>query len=70
MINAAVALYLYRDEINFSAINPLFYAGLALAVAGGGLVTKFKPNPAPKKPVITAPAAAKPQASTSSSKAV
>ncbi len=69
VVNAAVALYLYRDEINFSSINPLFYAGLALAVAGGGLVTKFKPNPAPKKPTITAPAAAKPQASTSSPKA-
>ena len=70
VVNAAVALYLYREEINFSAINPLFYAGLALAVVGGGLVTKFKPNPAPKKPAITAPAAAKPQASASGSKAL
>lgn len=70
VVNAAVALYLYREEINFSAINPLFYAGLALAVAGGGLVTKFKPNPAPKKPAITAPAAAKPQASVSGAKAM
>ncbi len=70
VVNAAVALYLYREEINFSAINPLFYAGLALAVVGGGLVTKFKPNPAPKKPAITAPAAAKPQASVSGAKAM
>lgn len=55
VVNAAVALYLYREEINFSGINPLFYVGLLLAVIGGGLTTKFKPNPAPKKPAINVP---------------
>jgi drug/metabolite transporter (DMT)-like permease len=55
VVNAAVALYLYRDEINFSNINPLFYVGLLLAVVGGGLTTKFKPNPAPKKPAASVP---------------
>lgn len=69
VINAAVSLYLYRSEINFSAVNPLFYCGLALAVMGGGLVTKFKPNPLPKKPAITAPGSAKPQAATGGAKA-
>ena len=37
----------------------MFYLGIILAVVGGGLVTKFKPNPAPKKPAaaaMTAPA--------------
>ncbi|HTI70704.1 MAG TPA: hypothetical protein VMF06_12110 [Candidatus Limnocylindria bacterium] len=49
VVNALVALYIARHEIDFSKTNPLFYVGLALALVGGGLVTKFKPNPAPKK---------------------
>jgi hypothetical protein len=47
VINAAVSLVLTRHEIDWSRINPLFYAGIALALAGGGLVTLYKPSPPP-----------------------
>lgn len=58
VVNALVSLWLFRHEIDFSKVNPAFYLGILLAVAGGGLVTKFKPNPAPKKPAAAvAPAA-------------
>jgi drug/metabolite transporter (DMT)-like permease len=49
VINAGVALYLARNETDFSKVNPLFYLGLVLALVGGGLVTRYKPNPIPKK---------------------
>ena len=45
-----VSLWLYRHEIDFGRVNPAFYLGIVMALAGGGLVMKFKPNPAPKKP--------------------
>lgn len=62
VINALVSLWLFRDQIDFSRVSPLFYLGIALAVAGGGLVTFFKPSPAPKKPAVTlAPAAGTPR---------
>lgn len=57
VINALVSLYISRHEINFGNINPLFYVGIALALVGGGLVTLYKPNPAPKKPAAQASAA-------------
>lgn len=56
VVNALVSLWLYRHEIDFSRVNPAFYLGIALAVVGGGLVMKFKPNPAPKKPAVQVPA--------------
>jgi len=62
VINALVSLWLYRHEIDFSRVSPAFYLGILLAVAGGGLVMKFKPNPAPKKPAAHAPAAPAPTA--------
>lgn len=65
VINALVSLYLVRAELNWGQVNPLFYLGIALALAGGGLVTLYKPAPAPKKPALTQPAGiapAKPQA--------
>lgn len=61
VINALVALYLTRHEVNWSRVNPLFYLGIALALAGGGLVTLFKPAPPPK----AAPSAARPAAGAS-----
>jgi drug/metabolite transporter (DMT)-like permease len=54
VINAFVSLYISRHEIDFGKVNPLFYAGIALALVGGGLVTLYKPTPAPKKPVAQA----------------
>lgn len=56
VINALVSLYLMRTELNWSQVNPLFYLGIALALAGGGLVTLYKPAPTPKKPAVTQPA--------------
>jgi hypothetical protein len=64
VINALVSLYLVRTEVNWGQVNPLFYLGIALALVGGGLVTLYKPAPAPKKPALAQPAGAsvKPQA--------
>lgn len=50
VVNALVSLWLYRHELDFSKVSPAFYLGIVLALVGGGLVMKFKPNPAPKKP--------------------
>ncbi len=50
VVNALVSLWLFRHEIDFGKVSPAFYLGIVLAVVGGGMVTKFKPNPAPKKP--------------------
>lgn len=55
VVNALLSLWLFRHDIDFSSVNPVFYLGIVLAIVGGGLVTKFKPNPAPKKPVVTQP---------------
>lgn len=60
VVNALVSLWLFRHEIDFSGVNPVFYLGIILAVVGGGLVTRYKPNPAPKKPVVTRPAGVSP----------
>lgn len=57
VINALVSLYISRHEIDFGKVNPLFYVGIALALVGGGLVTLYKPTPAPKKPAAQASAA-------------
>lgn len=59
VLNALVSMYLSKNDIDFSKVNPLFYVGIALALLGGGLVTLYKPVPAPKKPAakISAPAA-------------
>jgi drug/metabolite transporter (DMT)-like permease len=61
VINALVALYLTRHEVDWGKVNPLFYAGIALALAGGALVTWFKPAPAPTpNPTGPPPAAVAP----------
>lgn len=60
VVNAVVSLIITRHEINWAKINPLFYLGMVLALAGGGLVTLYKPAaPPPKKAV---PAAVAPTA--------
>ncbi|MFO1459447.1 MAG: hypothetical protein U1G08_08550 [Verrucomicrobiota bacterium] len=58
VVNALVSLWLFRHEIDFSKVSPLFYLGIFLAVAGGGLVTLYKPTPAPKKAAVSKPATA------------
>lgn len=49
VVNALVSLWLFRHELDFSRVHPAFYMGIVLALVGGGLVMKFKPNPPPKK---------------------
>jgi len=48
VINALVSLYLSRHDIDWGKVNPVFYLGIALALVGGGMVTLYKPAPAPK----------------------
>jgi hypothetical protein len=59
VVNAIVSLVITRHEISWAKINPLFYVGMALALAGGGLVTLYKPAAPPRKnapsPVAVAP---------------
>jgi len=47
VVNALVSLLMTRQELEWGKIHPLFYLGIALALGGGGLVTLFKPSPAP-----------------------
>jgi len=51
VVNAVVALLMNPPEGGFVAVPKPFYLGLLLAVAGGCLVTFFKPAPAKHKPV-------------------
>jgi uncharacterized membrane protein YdcZ (DUF606 family) len=65
VINAVVALILTRHELDWGRINPLFYVGIALALAGGGLVTLYKPTPPPPakaRPVVVQQGAVSPAA--------
>lgn len=51
VVNALVALFLHPPAGGWGAIKPQFYLGIAMAAAGGCLVTYFKPPPSPAKPV-------------------
>ena len=60
VLNAIVSLIITRHEVNWGKISPLFYLGMVLALAGGGLVTFFKPSPPPPgkpKPAFVPPTA-------------
>ena len=54
VVNAVVAIWQHPPQGGLSAIKPQFFLGIALAAVGGYLVTLYKPNPAPAKPVPTA----------------
>lgn len=59
VINAIVSIALHPPTGGLGGIKPQFYLGVILALAGGALVTLYKPNPpAPAKPAAaqTAPA--------------
>jgi hypothetical protein len=51
IVNAVVALMQHPPAGGYGAIKPQFYLGIVLAALGGFLVTRFKPNPAPTKPL-------------------
>ena len=48
VVNALVAVAQHPPAGGWGSIKPQFYLGIALAAAGGCLVTFYKPNPAPK----------------------
>jgi drug/metabolite transporter (DMT)-like permease len=49
VVNALYATISHPPEGGWSTIKPQFLLGIALAAAGGCLVTLYKPNPAPQK---------------------
>src|SRR5437588_880733 len=51
VVNAVVALIQHPPAGGWSAIKPQFYLGIVLAALGGCLVTYYKPNPPPAKPL-------------------
>ncbi|MCM8529191.1 MAG: hypothetical protein NE327_21895 [Lentisphaeraceae bacterium] len=51
IVNAIVAMALHPPEGGLSSIRLPFFLGIAMAAAGGCLVTFYKPNPAAHKPV-------------------
>lgn len=55
LINSVISTIIHPPDNGWGAVNPLFWLGAILAVAGGFLVARFNPGaPVPKK----APAAA------------
>ncbi len=50
VVNALVAVLMHPPEGGLGAIPKPFYLGLLLAVAGGGLVTFYKPAPPKPQP--------------------
>jgi hypothetical protein len=61
VMNALVGIAMHPPEGGFGGIKPQFYLGAILALAGGALVTLYKPNPpAPAKPAVAQVAPANP----------
>jgi len=58
VVNAIVAIAMNPPVGGWAGIKAPFWIGMVLAVVGGALVTKFKPNPAPHGKPHAAPAAA------------
>jgi len=57
VINAIISLIVKPPAGGWGSVPFPFWVGIALAVCGGALVTKFKPGPPPpKRPAVTAPA--------------
>ena len=54
VVNAVVALLMYPPEGGLGTIPKPFFLGLLLAIAGGCLVTLYKPAPAKHKPAVAA----------------
>jgi hypothetical protein len=53
VVNAIVSLLTHPPAGGWGSVKPLFWLGMVLAVAGGALVTKYKPAPPPpKKPAV------------------
>ncbi len=50
VVNAVYSLILHPPAGGWGTVRWQFYLGIAMAAAGGCLVTYFKPNPPPPKP--------------------
>ncbi len=50
VVNALYTIWQHPPEGGLGSISPLFFVGLLLAAAGGGLVTLYKPAPPVAKP--------------------
>lgn len=53
VVNAIVSMALHPPAGGIGGVRWQFFAGIALAAVGGGLVTLYKPNPAPPKSAVT-----------------
>lgn len=60
IVNALVAIFLHPPQGGWGAIKPQFFLGIVLAAVGAGMVSYYKPNPAPKpaSPAAAAPTSA------------
>ncbi len=56
LVNAIVSMSLHPPAGGIGNVRWQFFAGIALAALGGGLVTLYKPNPAPPKAAMVQPA--------------
>jgi hypothetical protein len=56
VLNALISLIITPPAGGLLKVSPFFWLGMVLAVAGGGLVTLYKPAPTPPKKAA-APAA-------------
>ncbi len=52
IVNAVVAIVLHPPAGGWGSIKPQFFLGILLAAAGAAMVSYYKPNPAPGKPVV------------------
>lgn len=57
IVNAVVAMWMHPPKGGWTALPWPFLLGLVLAAAGGYLVTRYRPLPAPSPPVLSAPRA-------------
>jgi len=60
IVNAIVAMIQHPPAGGYGTIKPQFYLGILLAAIGGYMVTRFKPNPPPAKPLTAASASPAP----------
>ena len=60
IVNAFYSIWQHPPAGGMSSIKPQFFLGILLAAIGGCLVTFYKPNPVPQKPVPAQAASAQP----------
>lgn len=58
VVNAGVAIWMHPPEKGWGSLDWRFFLGIAMAAAGGFLVTMYKPDPPKPNPAARAAAAA------------